>query len=183
MKAITLLQPWASLVALGIKRIETRSWRTSPLPLLAIHAAQMPPEGAALQLAQSAWVLTGLAAHGIASWEELPLGKILAIGELALCAKISTLLDGTPLAYVDREDRASWFPDASTGGRPWVFVPNQERFVGSYVQGHWAWLLREMVALREPIPALGKQKLWEWIPPEGWWQEQTELLTVKRGDR
>ena len=28
MKALTLTQPWATLVAIGAKRIETRSWAT-----------------------------------------------------------------------------------------------------------------------------------------------------------
>ena len=28
MKALTLTQPWATLVAIGAKRIETRIWRT-----------------------------------------------------------------------------------------------------------------------------------------------------------
>src|SRR3990167_3828953 len=40
MKAITLTQPWATLVALGHKRIETRSWTTSYRGPLAIHAAK-----------------------------------------------------------------------------------------------------------------------------------------------
>ena len=29
MKAITVIQPWATLLASGRKRIETRSWRTN----------------------------------------------------------------------------------------------------------------------------------------------------------
>ena len=40
MKALTLTQPWASLVILGVKRVETRSWRTSYEGPLAIHAAK-----------------------------------------------------------------------------------------------------------------------------------------------
>jgi len=40
MKAITLWQPWATLVALGYKEIETRSWPTSYRGPLAIHAAK-----------------------------------------------------------------------------------------------------------------------------------------------
>jgi len=28
LKALSLWQPWASLMALGVKRIETRSWQT-----------------------------------------------------------------------------------------------------------------------------------------------------------
>ena len=45
MKAISLWQPWASLIACEAKRIETRSWKP-PQSLIgeriAIHAAQTP---------------------------------------------------------------------------------------------------------------------------------------------
>ena len=45
MKALTLWQPWASLVALGHKRIETRCWSTKYRGDLAIHAAaKLPPK-------------------------------------------------------------------------------------------------------------------------------------------
>ena len=39
-KAITLHQPFASLVAWGEKTIETRSWSTKHRGLLAIHSAK-----------------------------------------------------------------------------------------------------------------------------------------------
>ncbi len=39
-KALSLWQPWASLVALGEKCYETRHWNTSYRGLLAIHAAK-----------------------------------------------------------------------------------------------------------------------------------------------
>ncbi len=39
-RALTLTQPWGSLVALEAKRIETRSWRASYRGWLAIHAAK-----------------------------------------------------------------------------------------------------------------------------------------------
>lgn len=39
MKAISLWQPWASAIALGLKTIETRSWSTKYRGELAIHAA------------------------------------------------------------------------------------------------------------------------------------------------
>jgi len=39
-KALSLTQPWASLVALGFKRVETRSWGTIYRGPLAIHAAK-----------------------------------------------------------------------------------------------------------------------------------------------
>jgi len=44
MKALTLWQPWASLIVMGQKRFETRSWKRDSLigVRIAIHAAQRP---------------------------------------------------------------------------------------------------------------------------------------------
>lgn len=42
-KALTLHQPWASLVALGVKTIETRSWPTRYRGRLLIHAGAKRP--------------------------------------------------------------------------------------------------------------------------------------------
>lgn len=40
MKAISILQPWATLIVLGEKRIETRSWSTSHRGPLLIQASK-----------------------------------------------------------------------------------------------------------------------------------------------
>ena len=43
MKALTLYQPWASLIAIGAKQFETRSWpapRTAIGDVVAIHAGR-----------------------------------------------------------------------------------------------------------------------------------------------
>jgi activating signal cointegrator 1 len=40
MRAISLWQPWASAVALGVKRVETRHWSTNYTGSLVIHAAK-----------------------------------------------------------------------------------------------------------------------------------------------
>jgi len=45
MKALSLWQPWASAIALGSKRIETRGWATSYRGPLAIHAAKRCVKG------------------------------------------------------------------------------------------------------------------------------------------
>ena len=42
MKALSLRQPWASLIADGRKTIETRTWRTRYRGPLAIHASARP---------------------------------------------------------------------------------------------------------------------------------------------
>jgi hypothetical protein len=43
MKALTLTQPWATLVVTGRKKIETRGWRTGFRGRVAIHAAKGMP--------------------------------------------------------------------------------------------------------------------------------------------
>jgi hypothetical protein len=43
-KALSLWQPWASLIAAGLKQYETRSWATPYRGLLAIHAAKRQPD-------------------------------------------------------------------------------------------------------------------------------------------
>jgi activating signal cointegrator 1 len=43
MKALTLYQPWATLISIGAKKIETRSWSTNYRGPLAIHAGKKLP--------------------------------------------------------------------------------------------------------------------------------------------
>jgi hypothetical protein len=40
MKALTILEPWASIIACGAKQIETRSWSTKYRGSIAIHAGK-----------------------------------------------------------------------------------------------------------------------------------------------
>ncbi len=42
MKALTIWQPWASLIACGVKKYETRSWPTKYRGPIAIHSALKP---------------------------------------------------------------------------------------------------------------------------------------------
>ena len=43
MKAITIKEPWASMIACGFKHIETRSWSTKYRGRIAIHAGKGKP--------------------------------------------------------------------------------------------------------------------------------------------
>lgn len=43
MKAITVLQPWATLLVTGKKHIETRSWKTNYRGEILIHAGKKDP--------------------------------------------------------------------------------------------------------------------------------------------
>lgn len=151
MRAITLWQPWATLVAIGAKRIETRSWTTSYRGPLAIHAAAtMPPEGRDAVCREP--FVKALADAGINPFagkrigDDLPRGVIVATCELADCIEIE---HGT--LWPD-----GWMTDAR------IPPPEPEHSFGDYRAGRFAWLLTDVRVLTPPVPAKGKQALWEW---------------------
>lgn len=76
MKAISLLQPWASLVVMGVKKIETRSWSTPYRGTILIHASQGK--------AGSIFVRDPPFSKYIPDFKALPFGAI--IGEVTLTA-------------------------------------------------------------------------------------------------
>ncbi len=79
-KALSLWQPWATLVARGFKSRETRHWKTDYRGMIAIHAAKtLDMAGAPEQLCQA-----GL---GQQWWEACPLGAVVAIGTLRSCLR------------------------------------------------------------------------------------------------
>lgn len=141
-RALTLLQPWASLVALGAKSIETRPSRTWYRGYLLIHAAKTFP-GWARNLCKQEPFATVLSRAGYADSPSgrvapglLPLGAIVAICNLKHCVRIGTL--GVDLPPTE-----------------------PERSFGDYTVGHYAWILRDVQKLPEPIPTQGCTGLWE----------------------
>jgi hypothetical protein len=89
MKCITIQQPWATLLVTGEKQFETRSWRTGYTGPVAIHAGRTC--GDIMRLCREEPLRSALARHGIASWEDLPLGAILGVVDLAACHPTETL--------------------------------------------------------------------------------------------
>src|SRR5579864_5160457 len=77
MRGFTLTQPWASLVACGAKRIETRSWSTTYRGLLAIHAAKGFPRDCR-DLCRVGPFVRALIKAGFNSEKDLPVGQIIA---------------------------------------------------------------------------------------------------------
>ena len=143
MKAITLTQPWASLIAIGAKRIETRSWAPWHTGPLAIHAAKAFPREAQ-DLCMEQPFHSALHAGGIPSYVYLPRGVVVATCMLVNCIRVEDL---TPLI-----------------GNP---EPSElERAFGNYDSGRWAWILADVVPLTPPVPARGALGLWEWSLPE-----------------
>lgn len=164
MKTITLTQPWATLVAIGAKKIETRSWSTSYRGPLAIHAAKglgsVGGKRAFWRLEQSRPFSSVLRPADFPNYdtypEGYPFGAVVATCELESCLLIS----GWQNAMVSME----WFHEKS---QPIPAEASQEYAFGDYTPGRYAWLLTNVRRLPEPIPAKGALSLWEWIPPEG----------------
>lgn len=105
-KAITLWQPWASFMAWGLKKNETRSWATSYRGPLAIHAAANSPRDYPIQLLEFAPTHMGLVKY----W---PKGVILCVVDLVECIKISGIIS-------DPIDRETMMGDYSKGRFIWL---------------------------------------------------------------
>lgn len=131
MKVLTLTQPWATLVAIGAKHVETRSWGTSYRGPLAIHAAKGYSDEDQDMIRMEPFN-TVLRAARYYKWSDLPRGKILAICELTNVLKI-------------------------TG--PIMLGPNERAF-GNFERGRYAWHLRGARPLAPPVEATGKLGLW-----------------------
>lgn len=132
-KAITLHQPWASLIALGAKEHETRSWPTSYRGLLAIHAGKT-----LLYDEYDSVFVRAMAEAGVADPKRLPLGAVVCVCEL--------------VAIYHTEDV---FP----------YINRLDSLFGNFEPGRAAWKLKVVEVFDPPIPARGKQGLWDWQKP------------------
>lgn len=147
MKAISLWQPWATLVATGAKQYETRSWSTTYRGPLIIHAAKR--------------------------YDDLPQrGKhrnhfIKAFGEAGIYFPLTEIPRGVYLCIVD-------LVEVVTTESIVNLISEQERAFGNYSSGRFAWKLENVRVFPEPVPARGYQRLWN--PLNGLNEPMTRLI-------
>ncbi len=130
MKAITLWEPWATLVAYGYKTYETRSWITHYRGPLLIHAAKRIPKRRELT---SSPIQKALAEIGIKLVGDFPFGFGLAVVNLTGVERTEAVkgqLDEAQLAF------------------------------GDYGPTRFAWRLKCPQRLALPIPLRGQQGIW-----------------------
>jgi len=160
MKALTIWQPWASLIIGGAKPYEFRGWRP-PASLIGqrivIHAgAAMRPRDEIQQLALICeyrksevaaryWAETCL----IAEMAEPILAKAMA-RELPMSAGIGTAIVGEPRLGTEIAEEFG-VPRANDSDRD--------------QHANWGWPMLEIEAWPEPIPMRGFQGLWTWQNP------------------
>ena len=165
MKALTIRQPWASLIASGVKTIETRSWRTSYRGPLAIHAGKHNPGGGSVgdwhYGSQRLWWTADPAFKTGDPFRSLPLGAVVATCTLADVVPIQSW----PEMQMGCES-GIWV-DGAAGIINWFTRPERiddQLPFGDFAPGRFAWLLTDIEPLPEPVPAKGRQGLWEWTP-------------------
>jgi activating signal cointegrator 1 len=145
LRAISLWQPWATLIAIGAKRIETRSWDPGYAPIhgpIAIHASKRVDRYAF----RNPFINKALFDAGISVAGQLPRGAIVAVCDL----------DASCQCYANGS--------FSRFGAP-VFVGAPECYFGDYAAGRYAWMLSNLRKLEKPVPFRGRQK-WFHVPDD-----------------
>lgn len=152
MKALSLHQPWLTLMVIGAKGIETRSWKNDYRGPLALHATKNTDH---LELALKEPFKSELAKWGFMTPESLPLGAVCAIVDLV------DVFEMTPARVLAMQDIAS-------GNAPKHLVDEARRELafGAWEVGRFAWKVQNVRRLEKPIPARGFQMLWEWDWPK-----------------
>lgn len=136
MKAISIWQPWATLIAIGAKRMETRSWSTTYRGPLAIHASKKwTPELA--RLATEHPFRQHLIGH------DLPRGAIVAVAELVAVYQVG--------------NGFMWSDAAPKTRLPMPTFPELD--FGDFRPGRYAWVFNKVRLFSRPILASGAQGL------------------------
>lgn len=136
---LTLTQPWASLIMLGAKKQETRSWKTPYRGKLYIHASKTFPLSS-----QKLCFTWPFSEYININKEALPLGKIIGCVELYDILTTQNVLEN--MKYSESEG-------------------SQEEFrFGDYTPGRFVWMLRDPVILPKPIETKGSLSLWRHRP-------------------
>lgn len=137
LRAISLTQPFASLVILLEKEYETRSWPTAVRGDVAIHAARNFPTWAQELCHTNPFFRDALARHGL-TVATLPLGDILGLIEWQSCQ---------PTEIVRLK------------------LSEKELAFGDYDSGRYASRLANPRPCKQPIPARGSLGFWR-VPAE-----------------
>lgn len=134
MKAITVCQPFAQLIVIGVKKIETRAWTTGYRGRLAIHSANNVWKPYR-EIANANDIACTLEQAGFHSWAELPRGYV--VGEVDLHAII-------PAEHADPDEL--------------------QRRLGHFSFERYAWMLADPLCYERPIRARGAPGLWAFDP-------------------
>jgi activating signal cointegrator 1 len=138
-RALTVFQPWASLIAAGLKPIETRCWATHYRGRIAIHAGkrQVDPE-----------VLHPRIRAALRNLPPPVYSAIIGTVDVVDCIEVT---GAAPCAGRFR------IQGHGTG----YDYPADVFHFGNFADGRFAWILENPRELARPIPCRGFQTLWD----------------------
>lgn len=142
MKVLTLRQPWASLVVIGAKKWETRSWKPSPTMIYLLQK-------------------DGLLIHSSAKFESLHRGLMTFPPFTKYLDEIGSFPLGKIIGFV-KLGRVLTTKDWAAEFKPELQYPYEEQEFGNYESGRWAWELTNLIKFDIPIPAKGSLSFWDY---------------------
>ena len=154
MKALTLWQPWASLVVAGAKPYEFRSWRPPASIVgerIVIHAGARKPNPAEVSQLIRLLQAGGRYAAATALQPIETAIDVLRRGSWPLACGIGTAIVGEPRSGADI--------GADLGA---LKVNDSDRDYHS----NWGWPMLDVEAWPAPLEMRGAQGLWAWPEPE-----------------
>ena len=132
MRAVSVPQPWASLLAHGVLRLETRSWQTPYRGVLAIHAGlRFPPVARGLCHREPFRTLLRRANHE--GWSLLPCGCVLGTAKLVACTRVEEFM----------------------------WEQQTEPHLADFRSGRWVWEYADPVLFHVPVRATGRLGVFE----------------------
>ncbi len=165
-KALSIHQPWATAVALGAKRVETRHWRAPQWLLgrpLLIHASKTDEwfrDGTADLLHEHLFPQVDEQCRALGWPEYWPLGALVAVARLVDCVPSEEFAGYS--GYILTE---------GNGTRHHIELTERELALGNFAPGRFGWVLADVRALPVPIPYRGQQNIFPvpvGILPEGY---------------
>jgi hypothetical protein len=164
MKAITIYQPWASLIAVGAKRFETRSWSVSYKGPVAIHAGKKKPsdvlEGFCIDIIFAMGRAFGVPEKHmgviVKYLDALPRGAVIATAELAGCWPVKRQ------GVADSNEKGPVVMYRRIGGSFYEHPTEQELLFGDWTPGRYAWEMARVQMFDNPVPVRGSRGLWDY---------------------
>jgi hypothetical protein len=161
LKAITVLQPWATFLAIRAKRNETRSWATKHRGPIAIHAGLKP---VSLDDLRQPGILQALRRHCVIPEDMrlelipdyLPLGQVLCIADLIDCHKTEDLTQEGEIQLTE------------------------EFYLGNYAPGRFAFEMEVLDTFDPGIPFRGAQGLWLFTFPDTTTQKEPTMAKTQK---
>lgn len=146
-RGLSITLPWALLIAILAKIIETRSWSTPYRGLVAIHASKGFPKDCQA-LCHREPFSTALIDAGVSHRPEtMPAGMVIAVARLEVVLASEDILAGWDRVAGRREDAAAWAA--------------REMAFGDFSEKRFGWFWSDLVKLKTPVPAKGALGLWK----------------------